>query len=54
MDFDEHTLAPAAIELSIKNLFPRAQIKPALGDGDDHFAPHDLAFEVASLPDDLH
>ena len=45
-DFDENPLAAAAVELAIKDLFPGAEVEVALGDGDDDFASHDLAFHV--------
>ena len=36
-----------AIELAIKDLFPRAKIKSALRDGYHHFPAHDLTFQVS-------
>src|SRR5450432_1527089 len=36
----------AAVEFAVEDLFPRAEIEFAFGDGDDHFAAHDLALEV--------
>jgi hypothetical protein len=45
-NFDEHALAPLAIKLTVKNLFPRAEIEFAIRDSTDDFAAHDLALEV--------
>jgi len=45
-DFDQDALAPPAIEFAVKDLLPRAKVQLAIRDGDDHFAPHDLTFEV--------
>ncbi len=45
-DFDEDTLAPAPVKLSVENLFPRAEVRFAFGDGNNYFAPHDLPFHV--------
>ena len=45
-DFHQHAFPPAAVEFTVKNLFPRTEIESALGDRDDHFAPHDLALHV--------
>src|SRR4051812_33365777 len=44
--FYENTFSPAAIKLSIKNLFPGAEIEFAFGDGDDDLTTHELAFHV--------
>src|SRR5687768_5707514 len=46
-NFDEHALAPLAVELTVKNLFPRAKVEFALRDRDDDFAAHDLTLEVS-------
>jgi hypothetical protein len=45
-NFHERPLPPVPIELSIKDLFPRAEVKFAVGDRDDDFPAHDLAFEM--------
>ena len=45
-DLHEHALAPPAVEFAIEDLFPRTEIEPSLGDGDDYLSPHDLAFQV--------
>ena len=44
--FDEHSLAPAAVEFAVENLFPRPEVQFAFGDRDDDFAAHDLTLEV--------
>ena len=41
-DLDENALSAAAIELAVKDLFPRAEIETAFGDRDHNLAPHDL------------
>lgn len=38
--FHKHPLWPATVELSIENLFPRAEVEFPMGDGNDHFAYH--------------
>src|SRR5438552_6576766 len=43
---DQHSLSPSAIEFAVENLFPRTEIQFALGDCDDNFTAHDLAFEM--------
>ena len=43
---DEHSLSAAAVEFAVEDLFPRAEIEFAFGDGDDDFAAHDLTLEV--------
>ena len=43
---DQHSLSPSAIEFAVENLFPRSEIKFALGDCDDDFPAHDLPLEV--------
>src|SRR5580765_4588936 len=45
-DFYQHTLAPPAVELTVKNLLPRTEVELAVGDRDDHFAPHHLPLDV--------
>jgi hypothetical protein len=45
-DFYEHPLAPAAVELTLKDLFPGTEVKPASGHGYHHLAAHDLALQV--------
>lgn len=45
-DLDENPLPAPAVELPVKNLFPRAEVEFAVGDGHHHFAPHDLPFHV--------
>ena len=43
-DLYEHALFASAVELTVKDLLPRAKIKRSLGDGDDYLTSHDLAF----------
>ena len=38
--------ARLAVELAVEDLFPRAEVELAVGDGDDDLAAHDLAFHV--------
>ena len=45
-DFDQNALPATAVELPVKDLFPRAKIQPAIGDGRHHLAAHDLPLEV--------
>ena len=44
---NQHPFAPTAVEFTVENLFPRSEIQFAFGDRDDHFAAHDLTFEVS-------
>jgi hypothetical protein len=46
-DFHQHTFFAPAIKLSIKNLFPRAKIQPAVRDGDNDFPSHHLPLNVS-------
>ena len=46
-DFDQRAFASSAIPLSVEDLFPRAEIEFAFGDGDNDFAAHHLPFEVS-------
>ena len=45
-DFHERAFSAAAIELAIEDLFPRAEIEFAFGNGDDDFAAHDLPLQM--------
>ena len=45
-DFDQNALPATAVELPVKDLFPRAKIQPAIGDGHHHLAAHDLALQM--------
>src|SRR5262245_48111631 len=45
-DFYQHPFAPPAVELTVKNLLPRTEVELAVGDRDDHFAPHHLPLDV--------
>ena len=44
--FYQHPFTPPPVELAIKNLFPRAEIKSAVGNGNDNFPPHNLPLHV--------
>src|ERR1017187_843274 len=46
-NFHQRTLASASVEFAIEDLFPRTEIQFAFCDGHDHFASHDLAFEMS-------
>ena len=48
-DLDEHPLVAAAVELSVEDLLPRAEVETAVSHRDDHLASHDLALQV-SIP----
>ena len=43
-DFYQYPFATVAVELTIKNLFPRSKIELARRDRDDHFPAHEGAF----------
>src|SRR3974390_1537079 len=45
-DFHQHALLAPAVELAVEDLFPRAEVEFAGGDGDDDFPAHDLALPV--------
>jgi hypothetical protein len=45
-DLHQHPLAPSPVELTVEDLFPWAKVQFAFGDGDHHFAAHDLPFHV--------
>src|SRR6266487_700465 len=45
-DFDQHSLPPSPIELSVENLFPWPEVEFPLRDGNDHFAAHHLPFQM--------
>src|ERR1039458_4244088 len=44
--FNHHPFRPSPVELAIKDLFPWSEVEPAVGNGDNDFAAHDLAFHV--------
>ena len=46
-DFDEHALAPPAVEFAVKNLLPRTTIEFAIRNGDDHLAAHQLPLDMS-------
>ena len=45
-NLDQHSLFSIAIKFAIKNLLPGAEIKTAIGDGNDDLPSHDLAFHM--------
>jgi hypothetical protein len=45
-DLHEHPLSSAAIEFSVKDLFPWPKIQLAFGDGDNYFSAHDLTLHM--------
>ena len=45
-NFHQHSLAPAAVEFAVEDLFPRSEVQFAFGDRDDDFAAHDLTLEM--------
>src|SRR5215469_4307740 len=45
-DLDQDALSPVAVKFAVEYLFPRAEIQFAFGYGHDHFAPHDLTFQM--------
>src|SRR5262249_34886768 len=45
-DFDQHPFRPTAVELAVEDLLPRPAVEPALGDGHDDLASHDLPLQV--------
>ena len=45
-DLHQHPLPPPAVKFAVKDLLPWAEIEPAIGDGDDYLATHDLPLEV--------
>src|SRR6185436_10053850 len=38
-DLDQHTFVPPTVEFTVENLLPRTEVKVALGDCHNHFAP---------------
>ena len=45
-DLDDHPLRPAAVELAVEDLLPRAQVEPALGHRHDHLVVDEQVLEV--------
>lgn len=50
----QNPIAASAVELTVKDLFPRARdfelsraVQTAIGDGDDHFTTHNLPLKVS-------
>ena len=43
---DEDPFFSLAVELAVEDLFPRAEVELAAGDGDDRFAAHDRPLQV--------
>ena len=44
---DEDALLPAAVELAVEDLFPRPEIELPVGDRDNDFTAHHLAFDMS-------
>jgi hypothetical protein len=42
----KHSFSSATIELTVKDLFPRPKIELSFGNGNDHFPPHNLPFQM--------
>ena len=42
-DLYEHALRPPPVKFSVEDLLPWPEVQTPFRDGDDHFAPHDLA-----------
>ena len=42
----QYPLAALAVELAVEDLFPGTKVKPAAGNGCNHFTAHDLPFQV--------
>src|SRR5262249_558753 len=45
-DLDQHALRPAAVELAVEDLLPRAEVQLALRDRHDDLTAHDLPLQV--------
>jgi len=43
-DLGQNALRPPPIEFAIEDSLPRSEVESAVGDGNDDFAAHDLAF----------
>ena len=43
---NQYAFAPPAVEFTVENLFPGAEIQSAFRNCDDDFPAHDLTFEV--------
>lgn len=46
-DLYQHAFPAPTVELTVKDLFPGAEIQFALGDGDDNLPAHNLALHVS-------
>jgi hypothetical protein len=44
---DQHPLSPHAIILAVEDLFPRAEVEPAVCDCDNYLAPHKLPLHMS-------
>ncbi len=47
-DLDQHPLGAMAMELTIEDLFPVAEVELALGNCHDYFATHNLSLQVGA------
>ncbi len=45
-NFYQGAFSTAAVEFAVEDLFPRAEVEFAFGDGDNDFAAHDLTLEM--------
>jgi hypothetical protein len=45
-ELDQDAFPAAPVKLSVKDLFPRAKVKPPIGDRHNYFAPHHLPFQM--------
>ncbi len=45
-NFNQDAFWAPTVKFAIKDLFPGAKVEATLGDGNDNFPTHDLAFDV--------
>jgi hypothetical protein len=45
-DLDQDALPAPAVELAVKDLLPRAEVEPLVGDRHDDLAAHHLSFQM--------
>ena len=45
-DLDENSLSASPVELVVEDMLPGTEVQPAVGDGDDDLAAHDLTLVV--------
>ena len=43
----QYPLGSSAVEFAVEDLFPGAEVEFSVGDGDDDFSAHDLAFVMS-------